>query len=80
MDNCGNDELDCRRQGWSWADGTSYSATMWAPTEPKKGELYGLLHRSGLGAKGNKSDKFRFICEKGKYSSDEISIISGYLS
>ena len=79
-DNCGNDKIDCRRQGWNWADGTSYSMTMWAPTEPKKGEVYGLLRKSGLVAKGNKSNKYRFICEKGNYSSDEYSTICGYLS
>ena len=80
MDNCGNDTIDCRRQGWNWIDGTSYRNTMWALKEPKEGEIYGLLHKSGLRAKANKSAKREFICEKGNYSSHEFSLICGYLA
>ena len=73
-DLCGSSDddrdLDCRRRGWTWADGTTYNYPGfhdWLDDDPDPGDLCAILYQSSSnGWYGVKCfEQFYYICEKG---------------
>ena len=62
--NC--EDSPCRRQGWMWADETTYSFRNWTSNEPAQDEFYAYLGLSDPGWQGIKSHQTKpYICEYG---------------
>ena len=60
------EDIACRRQGWMWADKTTYSFQNWTSDEPAKDRFYAYVRLPNPGWIGAKSTtKKPFVCEYG---------------